>query len=365
MRGSAFHSAALAGLLLALAGCGTGSESELSATQVQADESVEPTDSSVVITPDLPTIPVFTVEDLARQSDLVVIASAGRLAEEVRLQPDPNGPERVYAIVELGVEDVLGSKGGFEGDTVAVWLPQSVVPSPDLPNRYVLFLRYAPSDFDAAALEVLAKHPNPTVLVPGFNSIMEISDNMVTAPSEPFYGLGSGDSEPLTGSDGQPYEAPFAITFALDDVRAVVKPAVGLGAAEPVPDELTAADVEWLHQLDDLCRQVLPASQQLRDLLTAAYVEGRLDGAVAIDLFGQASIDRAVLDESAAGISEDVAVAWRAATESMDSSLSLLSAATELTGDELQAKLLEFQESVSAFELAWEKFEVPNCQQFI
>lgn len=240
MRKRTPQSVVLAGLLVLVASCGTEARSQPSvATDVQAVESVELPEPGVDLVADLPTIPVFTVEDLARHSDVVVIVSAGRLVEELQFRPDPNGPERAYAIVEFGVDEVLGAMGGLEGHTVAVWLPQSVVASPDLPGRYVLFLRRVPGDFDATAAEHLAQHTNPAVLVPGFNSIMEIADDIVTVPSAPFYGLASVDARP---------GAPFAPTFALDEVRAVVKPAVGRGAAETAPDERTAADAEWLQQ---------------------------------------------------------------------------------------------------------------------
>jgi len=243
IRSSSFCLVVVTGVLATLGGCGGEAISQPTEPVIE----VAPDLPGVIeVAPDLPGVPVFTVEDLARHSDIVVIASGGRNVENVRFRPDPSGDERSYAIVELKVEEVLGSADGFVGDSVAVWMPESVFPAGNLPDRYVLFLRRPPREFDATALEHLAKHTNPTILLPGVTPIVDVSGSDVSIRGGLFYGLRSVDAEAVPGPNGANASPPFVLSFTLENVREVAQVYTGLGpqVVNPGPVEVTVAEQE-------------------------------------------------------------------------------------------------------------------------
>lgn len=305
---------------------------------------------------DPPGIPIFTVEDLAAHSDLVILGSQSRVVDEVSLTVSRAAPSSRFTIIEMQIDEVLRGTNLAGSTTVTFWAPDEFVPHGALPGSHVIFLQRPPADFDPEALQHLVAHGDGNILVPGWTSIMDVHDATVTVRGDTFYGLHPTDAagEPKVGS------------FSLDALRPVVADTPPARPAAPTPTDPPRSDADqtWISSLDASCAAAGPLASELYDLLTGSYTTGNLDGTKALQLFMATRVGEAALRVGLAGISADLSDRWATATADLDEAGAILERAAGQTGADLQASLVDFRQSIVHYEVVWSGLDVQHCKEF-
>ncbi|MFN8022111.1 MAG: hypothetical protein U0Q03_11340 [Acidimicrobiales bacterium] len=225
---------------IVLSGCGTGAADPDVPTPTPADDvaaavTAEPDATDPVLreagvsASDEPGHGAYTVEDLARASDAVVLTSAVSVLERVRL----DGAD--FYVAEFAIDRVLRGASLEGASTVVAWAAEGAVPEASLTGRHVAFLLETPSAFDEEATDVLERLGGAHVLLPGPLAVLDIDGDTVSARDDSFQGLRDAYTiPPPSGS------APDATQFlepgreqnrpSLDDVIAVIE---GVDASSP------------------------------------------------------------------------------------------------------------------------------------
>ena len=211
----------------------------------------------------------YTVEDLAQQSDAVVLTSKVTVLKRMIL----NGSE--FLIAEVVIDQLLGG-GNLDGESSLVTgIIESAVPEASLAGSHILFLVATPTGLDAAAKKALDEFGGRYMLVPGEVAVLDVDNGTVTARGGTFYGLRSKDglaqTVPQADGTGVLAEPPQAHSFSFDDVVAAIMDAGPKIAPTPVVTD--PEDTLWLESLNSSCRAAKPAAANLRALLTDASAD--------------------------------------------------------------------------------------------
>lgn len=221
---------------IVLSACGTdAADPDVPAPTPVDDVTAEPDATDPVVpkagvsASDEPGHGAYTVEDLAKVSDAVVLTSAVSVLEQVRL----DGVD--FYVAEFAIDRVLRGAALGGASTVVAWAVEGSMPEAALTGRHVVFLLETPSDFDEEAIQVLARLGGRHILLPGPLAVLDVNGDTVSAHDHSFRGLrGAYTVPPPTGSGPdatqsfEPGGEPSRPT--LDDVIAVIE---GIDAPSP------------------------------------------------------------------------------------------------------------------------------------
>lgn len=171
----------------------------------------------------------YTVEDLAKVSDAVVLTSGVSVVRRGQL----HGSD--FFVAEFAVDQVLRGASLGGASTMVVWGVEESVPESSLTGRHVVFLLETPSDLDEEATEALEGLGVRHFLLPGPLAVLDIDGDTVSARDDSFQGLravyivpppsGSAPDATLFFEPGRDRDRP-----TLDDVIAVIE-----GIDAPLP----------------------------------------------------------------------------------------------------------------------------------
>lgn len=217
---------------IVLSACGTGAADP----DVPAPTLVDDVAAAVTAVPDAtdPVVPetgvsasdepghgAYTVEDLARASDAVVLTSGVSVLKRVRLDDSD------FYVAEFEIDQMLRGDSLGGASTVVVWGVEDSVPEASLTGRHVVFL-LEPADFGEEATEALEGLGGRHILLPGPLAVLDIDGATVSARDDSFQGLravyivpppsGSAPDATLFFEPGRDPDRP-----TLDDVIAVIE----------------------------------------------------------------------------------------------------------------------------------------------
>ena len=297
--------------------------------------------------------PLFSLEALAEQSDLIAFATPATLLYD----PGPPAPR----IVGMNVARVV--KGEMTTSIALVFSGEV-----DLRTYEPLLVFAKRADESDVGFRVPSTIGPLFALAQGPASVLSVNRDRAGPRFGGFLALRNDEVASL--DDTNPKPIPLPATFALADVLATAAASPLRGPGQPLPAVRTraeplpsAADVTWLRQLDAACLSARDASVKLTSALTAVYGAGTWSSPSAAEMLDLFDTTRHIdLERGAvAGLSTRMTHRRQNASRALDDARLTLVGAAVLSGADLKAALLRFGDQTRQFRDAWSVSEAPNC----